>query len=126
MQTQTHSGPSPTSPPLDPAFVAFMDDYLRKALREQIEEKLEQFVRQNELRTREFSLLERMVRVEEELKALRETEAVHYTSLLREMTARFEAVDKRFNVVLWAMGLGFTATFALLAALIGFATKLVQ
>ena len=118
---------------MDPAFVAFMDEYLRKALREQMTEQLEQFVRQNELRAREFSLLERMVRVEEELKALRETEAVHHSSLLREMTARFEAVDKRFeaidkrfSVVLWAMGLGFTATCALLAAMIGFATKLVQ
>lgn len=95
MKTHVQGGTSPTSPALAPARVAFMKEYL--------------------------------------CKALRETWAVHCASLLREMTARFEAVakrfeamDKRFNVVLWAIGLGFTATFALLTATIGFATRLVS
>jgi hypothetical protein len=54
-------------------------------------------------------LLERMVRVEEELKAQREL-----------MAERFEAVDKRFSMLTWMIGIGFvvittlTTVFALL------------
>jgi hypothetical protein len=55
-------------------------------------------------RDRELELTERVVRVEEELKSLREV-----------MEARFEAVDRRFASLQWTMGLGFT----LLAALMG-------
>lgn len=80
-------------------------------------------------------LLERMVRVEEELKAQRELmderfgfmehrfEAVdqRFEDLIRHMDKRFESVDKRFNIVTWLIGLGFvvitslTTVFALLA-----------
>ena len=60
-----------------------------------ISKAVEDYIRRNEERAREFSLLERIVRVEEELKALREIQL----SLLREMNARFEAIDKRFEAM---------------------------
>jgi len=66
---------------------------------------IEEFVRKNELRTKELSLMERIIRVEEELKALREIEASRFEAiekrieaLQRGMDRRFEAVDKRFSV----------------------------
>jgi hypothetical protein len=55
-------------------------------------------------RDRDLELTERIVRVEEEVKNLREV-----------MEARFEVIDKRFTHMQWTMGLGFT----LLAALMG-------
>ena len=62
-------------------------------------------------------LLERMVRVEEELKALR----VLMDERFGFMERRFEAVDKRFNTLTWMIGVGFvvitslTTVFALLS-----------
>jgi hypothetical protein len=55
-------------------------------------------------RERELDLVERVVRVEEELKSLREV-----------METRFESFEKRFSQILWTMSIGFT----LLAALMG-------
>ncbi len=55
-------------------------------------------------RERELDLIERVVRVEEELKSLREV-----------METRFESFEKQFSQVQWMMGLGFT----LLAILMG-------
>ncbi len=55
-------------------------------------EELERFVRKNEDRAREFSLLERMVRVEEALQSQGKVQE----SLQREMNKRFEAMDGRF------------------------------
>ena len=63
------------------------------------------------------ALLERMVRVEEELKAQRELMDERFGF----MEQRFEAVDKRFNTLTWMIGVGFvvitslTTVFALLA-----------
>ena len=58
--------------------------------------------------------MERVVRVEEELKALREVQMAHFQvtdnrfeALQRKITARFEAIDKRFTTLQWTMGLGF-------------------
>jgi chaperonin cofactor prefoldin len=48
-----------------------------------------------ELRPRDLSLLERMIRVEEELKALREIQ----TAQLQSFEKRFEAIDKRFEAM---------------------------
>ena len=57
-------------------------------------------------REREFDLLERMVRVEEELKSLREL-----------MNERYVAMDKRFSSLQWTMGIGFTLIAALMGVL---------
>ena len=88
---------SATSP--DPALVAFMEDFLRTALQEHFTEQLQAFALQNEQRSKEYSLMERMVRVEEELKALRETEGVHFAAVQKEMAIRFEAMNERFEAM---------------------------
>ena len=89
---------------------------------------------------REIDLIERSIRVEEELKAQREImenrfeamdkrfeqidkrfEAVQiqmdtrFDAMQKQMDTRFDAVEKRFNSLQWTMGLGFT----LMAALMG-------
>ena len=69
-----------------------------------VEKAVEDYVRRNEEKVREFSLLERIVRVEEELKALREVQL----SMLREMNVRFESIEKRFSFLQWFIGIGFT------------------
>jgi len=87
-------------------------------------------------RERELDLIERILRVEEEVKSSREVmearfaavyerfESVdkHFESMQQNMKTRFEAVDnrfksvdKRFSQLQWMMGIGFT----LLAALMG-------
>ena len=78
-------------------------------------EKISAFVSENERRARELSIMERVIRVEEELRALREIEATRFKaaerrfeSRQREMTARFEAMDKRFVFLQWMIGLGFS------------------
>ena len=66
-------------------------------------------------------LLDRMVRVEEELKHLRE-DMQHsredsnrrFAEILANTDKRFEQVDKRFTIMQWSTNLG----FAILAALI--------
>lgn len=61
------------------------------------------------------ALLERMVRVEEELRAQR------FADLIAQIDKRFDAGDKRFNALTWMIGVGFvvitslTTVFALLA-----------
>ena len=64
-------------------------------IRSLIAEQLEAYVREHELKAKELSLLERIIRVEEELKAQREIIA----SLQKEMIVRFEAMDERFVVL---------------------------
>ena len=53
---------------------------------------------------REINLVERIVRVEEELKSQRDL-----------MKQGFEAMEKRFTSQQWAIGLGFTLIAALMA-----------
>ncbi len=71
-----------------------------------VKEIIEDFVRQNEQRAKELSIIERVIRVEEELKALREIENARFEAmekrfeaLQREMKAYYEATDKRFEAM---------------------------
>jgi putative exporter of polyketide antibiotics len=50
------------------------------------------------------SIIDHIVRVEEELKALRQT-----------MELRFESMEKRFTTLQWFMGIGFTIISILIA-----------
>ena len=91
---------------LQEKIAAVVHQILEREARRLIAEQLEGFVRENERRARELALMERVVRVEEELKALREAQMAHFhaadkrfEALQREMTARFEAVDKRFEAM---------------------------
>jgi hypothetical protein len=82
---------------------------------------LEQFVRKEDLKAKEVSLVERIIRLEEELRALREIERAHFEAiekrfeaLQREMNARFEAMNKRFSLLQWFIGIGFSVLALLL------------
>ena len=55
-------------------------------------EFLEEYYKQKEKELHEISLIERIVRVEEELKSLRKEMSYRFEALLREMNARFEAL----------------------------------
>jgi len=103
---------------------AEMEQYFSKMLESRLQRAMEEFVERNELKLKELSLIERIVRVEEELKSMREMfeikfDAVdkrfetmdkrfeslqremnaRFEALQREMNARFEAVDKRFEAM---------------------------
>ncbi len=135
-----------TPPTLDAEAVKrLVEAILRERLKATVREEVAAFVQQNDQRARELSLLERIVRVEEELKALREIQMTQFAAsekrfeaLQREMNARFEAVDKRFEAVdkrfeavdkrfealdkrftalQWMIGLGFTLTVAFMGML---------
>ena len=99
----------------------------------QIKSAIEEFVRKNEEKVKELSLIERIIRVEEELKALKEIELARFEaiekrfeslqremnarfeSLQRKMDARFQALEKRLNFMQWFMGIGFTILSLLIA-----------
>ncbi len=77
---------------------------VEKIVAEKVKEALEEFVRKGEEKIKELSLIERIIRVEEELKALREIEQARFEAsekrfeaLQREIKAGFEAFEKRFE-----------------------------
>jgi DNA anti-recombination protein RmuC len=72
-------------------------------LESRLQQAIEEFLGRNELRAKELALIERVVRVEEELKSLRQMLEVkfdasekRFEALQREMNARFEAMNERF------------------------------
>ena len=88
----------------------------RELLQNLVAETVARFVQVNEQRARELALMERVVRVEEELKALREIELARFEAmekrfeaLQREMNARFEAMEKRFEALQREMNARFEA-----------------
>ena len=93
--------------------VGRIGDYVKPWLRELVD----RMVPRAEIVGVGAALLERMVRVEEELKAQRELMDERFGF----MEQRFETVDKRFNTLTWMIGVGFvvitslTTVFALLA-----------
>ena len=111
--------------------------YSKQELFALFREFLEEYYKQKEKELHEVSLIERIVRVEEELKSLRKEMSYRFEALLRVMNARFEALlaeqralreeinarfedqkresdarfealEKRFNFLQWTMMLGFT------------------
>ncbi len=88
-----------------------VEHLFREKAKEVLSETLAGFVKENEQRARELSLMERVVRVEEELRALKEIQITHFQAsekrfeamdkrfeaLQRESNARFEAMEKRFE-----------------------------
>ena len=83
--------------------VDLQDPAFRRLVQEMVTQVVEDFVRTNELRAREFSLLERIVRIEV------------IDKRFEAMDKRFEASDKRFEslkrrltFMQWFMGIGFT------------------
>jgi hypothetical protein len=122
---------------MEPIDLPNLRGYSKQELFALFREFLEEYYKQKEKELYEVSLIERIIRVEEELKNLRkEMEYLRkemeyrFEALLREMNsrfeaitkemntrfetqkresdARFEALEKRFNFLQWTMMLGFT------------------
>lgn len=96
---------------------AEMEEYFSKMLEIRLQKAMEVYIERNELRIKELSLIERVVRVEEELKAMREMSEVkfeeinrRFEALQRELNSRFEAVDKRFDALQRELDSRFGAT----------------
>ena len=108
---------------------------VERAVKEVVVSAVEDFVRRNEEKAKELSIIERIVRVEEELRTLREVEAARFEALQREQMAlreemnarfealekvgqqRFEALEKRLGFIQWFIGIGFSAVVALISFL---------
>ena len=74
----------------------------KELIRKLIKEELEAFTVRKDKELREFSILERIIRVEEELKAQRELFLERFIAIDKRFEAvdkRFEAVDKRFEAI---------------------------
>jgi hypothetical protein len=68
----------------------------------------------------ELDMTERIVRVEEEVKNLREVMITKFEAVdtrFEAIEARFDSIDKRFAHMQWTMGLGFTILAGLMGAL---------
>jgi hypothetical protein len=68
------------------------------------------FVRE---RSYEIQLIERVIRVEEELKSQRDLLLKQHEMMMfgfAQVDKRFDDVNKRFTMLMWAMGIGFTIT----------------
>jgi exonuclease VII large subunit len=78
---------------------AEMEQFVVKFLETHLSKAMEDYVERNELRAKELALMERMIRVEEELKSLREMSEKRFEALQRELHSRFEAVNDRFEAV---------------------------
>lgn len=86
--------------------VAQIKELVVKEIESRMQQAMEEYVERNELRVKELSLIERTIRVEDELRSLREMSEVRFEAmekrfeaLQREMGSRFEAMDKRFELV---------------------------
>jgi exonuclease VII large subunit len=93
-----------------------IEKYVLEVVESRLSRALEEYIERNEVRIKELALMERVIRVEEELKALRqmsetrfETMDERFEALQREMNARFEAVDKRFEALQREMNARFEA-----------------
>ena len=81
---------------------AQIEQIVTKIVESRLKETIEEFARTNESRVKEMALLERIVRVEEELKLLREMFEIRFEAFEKRFEAfekRFEAFDKRFEVI---------------------------
>ena len=79
-----------------------LENYLKGYISSFIREELERFVLTNEQRAKELSLMERVIKVEEELKSLREIESARFEAMEKRFEAmekRFEAIEKRFESI---------------------------
>ncbi|MEJ5300182.1 MAG: hypothetical protein WHS38_04255 [Thermodesulforhabdaceae bacterium] len=83
-----------------------IEQIIKQLVQQSVVAAVEEFVRKNDQRAKELSLIERVIRVEEELKALREIEAARFEAmerrfeaLQREIDARSEAMEKRFEAM---------------------------
>ena len=68
----------------------FQSPELRELMVGMVREVVAEFVAENELKAREISLVERLINVEEEIKAIHKVQVVQFEA----MEKRFEAIEK--------------------------------
>jgi len=98
---------------------------IQAVVTQEVKTNIEEFLRQSEIKAKELSLIERVIRVEEELKALKEIEKARFETMETRFAAmetrfaaidtRFEAMEKRFTSLQWFIGIGFTIISILIA-----------
>lgn len=77
-----------------------------------VREILSKLIIEHEKKLKEVSLLERIIRVEEELKALRQIEMERFEAIntrFEAINTRFEAMDTRFDALMREMNIRFEA-----------------
>ena len=77
----------------------YSQEELKKMLLLILPEVLSEYFQEKEKEIKAIPLLERLIRLEEELKALRVIEENRFSTTLREMDKRFEAVSQRFEAL---------------------------
>ncbi|MBP9024264.1 MAG: hypothetical protein KBH06_13765 [Spirochaetes bacterium] len=70
-----------------------------------------------QLRSYDIQMIERMTRIEEELKAQRELMQFGFN----QMDKHFEDANKKFTMIMWAMGIGITIITTVITLLTIFA-----
>ena len=105
----------------------------KELIRKLIKEELEAFSIKKDKELKEFSILERIIRVEEELKAQRELFLERFIAIdkrfetvdkrFEAVDKRFEAVDKRFEELIGYMNKRFEAVDKRFEELIGYMNK---
>ncbi len=74
-----------------------LEELIVQVMKSKMGEFLEEYIKEREIKLKEISLLERVIRVEEELKALKQLELERFEALYKEMNSRFEALERKFN-----------------------------
>lgn len=94
-----------------------VEQLIATAIEKRLQQAIEEFVHANEIRLKELSLIDRVVRVEEELKALREISEAkfdasekRFEALQREIKAGFDASEKHFEALQREMNARFEAS----------------
>jgi DNA anti-recombination protein RmuC len=72
---------------------------VKEVVEKQVSAAVLEFVRKNEDRAKELALIERVVRVEEELKALREIESARFEAIQERFEALQKVMDERFQAM---------------------------
>lgn len=99
-----------------------LQELITALVEEVLRQRLVEFVVEHEKKVKEFSVVERLLRLEEELKAMRELEERRFEALLNEMNTRFEStntrfesLEKRLGFLQWFMAGGFTSLAPLIS-----------
>ena len=72
---------------------------VKEVVEKQVSAAVLEFVRKNEDRAKELALIERVVRVEEELRALREIESARFEAIQERFEALQKVMDERFQAM---------------------------
>ncbi|MDW8095128.1 MAG: hypothetical protein RMI63_08950, partial [Caldimicrobium sp.] len=86
-----------------------LEGWIASMIEKILREKFTDFVMEHEKKAKEISLIERLIRVEEELRSMREFEERRFEALLTEMNTRFEALQREMDARFEAMNARFEA-----------------